>query len=127
MNLSNVGINSRHLGTRAREHLNLADINTKSAIKDHLYDCDKCSSVKHLVESFKLLKKCVTEYNTKIEEALLVKKLNSKLNKHLYAKGASFLLSILSDTLVRIIIHSYLKLVCLAIFCFIFLECLTFN
>ena len=70
------------------------DINTKSAIKDHLYDCDKCSSMKHSVESFKILKKCVTEYDTKIQEALFIKKLNPKLNKQLYAKGASFLLSI---------------------------------
>ena len=89
-----MGISSRHLGTRAREHLNLADINTKSAIKDHLNDCDKCSSTKHSVESFKIFKKCVTEYDTKIQEALLIKKLNPKLNKQLYAKGASFLLSI---------------------------------
>ena len=31
-NLSYVGMSSRQLGTRAREHLNLADINTKNAI-----------------------------------------------------------------------------------------------
>ena len=87
-------MSSRHLRSRAREHLNLADINTKSAIKDHLYDCDKCSSMKLSVESFKVLKKCVTEYDTKIQEALLIKKLNPKSNKQLYAKGASFLRSI---------------------------------
>ena len=48
--------------------------------------------MKHSVESFKILKKCVTEteYDTKIQEALLIKKLNPKLNKQLYAKGASF-------------------------------------
>ena len=49
--------------------------------------------MKHSVESFKILKKCVTEYDTKIQEALLIKKLNPKLNKQLYAKAASFLLS----------------------------------
>ena len=49
--------------------------------------------MKHSVESFQLLEKCVTEYDTKIQEALLIKKLNPKLNKQLYAKGASFLLS----------------------------------
>ena len=95
-------MSSRHLGTQAREHLNLADINTKSAIKDHLYDCDKCSSMKHSVESFKILKKCVTEYDAKIQEALLIKRLNPKLNKQLYTKGASFLLNIF---LVRIIVQ----------------------
>ena len=39
--------------------------------------------MKHSVESFKVLKKCVTEYDTKIQEALVIKKLNSKLNKQL--------------------------------------------
>ena len=34
------------------------------------------------------------QYETKIQEALLIKKLNPKVNKQLYAKGASFLLSI---------------------------------
>ena len=61
-------MSSQHLGTRVREHLNLADINTKSAIIDHSYDCDKCSSMQHLVESFKVLKKCVTEYDTKFKK-----------------------------------------------------------
>ena len=69
-NLSFVGMSSRHLETRARKHLNLADIDINSDIKDHLYDCDKVSSMKHSVESFKILKKCVTEYDTKIQEAL---------------------------------------------------------
>ena len=55
-NLSYVGMSSRHLGTRAREHLNLADINTKSAIKDHFYDCDKCASMKHQWNFSKFLK-----------------------------------------------------------------------
>ena len=57
------------------------------------------------MESFKVLKKCVTKYDTKIQEALLIKKLNPKLNKQIYAKGASFSLSIFSDILMRIIIQ----------------------
>ena len=59
-----------------------------------LYNCDKCSSIKHSVESFKVLKKYVTKYDTKIQEALFIKKLNPKFNKQLYAKEASILLSI---------------------------------
>ena len=98
-------MSSRRLGTRAREHLNLADIKTKSAIKDHLYDCNKSSSTRHSVESFKVLKNCVTEYGTKIQDAVLIKKLNPKLSKQLYAKEASFLLSVFSDIPVRIIIQ----------------------
>ena len=50
--------------------------------------------MKRKMESFKIRKKCATEYDTKIQEALLIKKLNPKLNKQLYAKKASFLLSI---------------------------------
>ena len=50
--------------------------------------------MKHSVESFKVLKKYVNEYDTKIQEALLIKKLNPKLNNQVYAKGVSFLLSI---------------------------------
>ena len=61
--------------------------------------------MKHSEESFKILKKCVTEYDTTIQDALLIKKLNPKLNKQLYAKGASFLFSIFSDILVCIIIQ----------------------
>ena len=34
------------------------------------------------------------EYETKIQEALLIKKLNPQLDKQLYANGASFLPSI---------------------------------
>ena len=61
--------------------------------------------MRHSVEFFKVFKKCVTEYDTKIQKALLIKKLNPKLNKDLYAERALFLLSIFSDILVRIIIQ----------------------
>ena len=102
--LSYVGMSSQHLGTGIRKHLNLADINTNSAITDHLYDCDKCSFMRHAGESLKGLKKCATEYDTKIQKAI-IKKLNPKLNKQLYAKGVSFLLSILRYILVCIILQ----------------------
>ena len=49
---------------------------------------------KPAVNSSQILKRCHTEYETKIQTALLIKKLNSNLNKQFYAKGASFLLSI---------------------------------
>ena len=79
----------RHLSTRAKEHLNLAD-RRKSAIKDHLYSCDICSNNLDM-DSFTILKKCNSEYETKIHEALLIKKRGPKLNKQVYASGASFL------------------------------------
>ena len=61
--------------------------------------------MRHAVESLKGLKKCATEYDTKIQEAILIKKLNPKLNKQLYAKGVSFLLSIFRYILVCIILQ----------------------
>ena len=42
-------------------------------------------------EKKKFFKVAILEYETKILEALLIIKLNPKLNKQLYAKGASFL------------------------------------
>ena len=44
------------------------------------------------MDSFTILKKCNSEYEIKIHEALLIKKRGPKLNKQVY--GASFLLDI---------------------------------
>ena len=82
-------MSSRHFSSRAKEHLNLAD-RRKSAIKDHFYSCDIYSNNLNM-DSFTILKKCNSEYETKIHEALLIKKRGSKLNKQVYASGASFL------------------------------------
>ena len=91
-NLSYIGMFTRHLGTRAREHLNLDDSH-KSATKDHLRSCRQCCNGVCNVTSIKIfLRKCTTDYDTKIHEALLIKKLRPQLNKKLYAKDASFLL-----------------------------------
>ena len=84
---------TRHLAARACKHLVLAGPQ-KSAIKEHIRACAICREEKYTVNFFQILKSCHTEYETKIQEALLIKKLNPKLNKQLYAKGASFLLSI---------------------------------
>ena len=85
------------------------------------------SSMRHSVKSFKVFKKCFTELDTKIQETLLIKQLNPKLNKQLYAKGASFLLAFFIYTLVCIIFSSCFKFACFADFCFSFLDFLTFN
>ena len=90
--LPNVGMTTRHLAARACEHLVLAGV-LKSAIKDHVRACATCRDEKYTADFFQILKRCHTDYETKIQEALLIKKLNPTLNKQLYAKGASFLLS----------------------------------
>ena len=57
------------------------------------------------------------EYETKIQEALLIKKLNPKLNKQLYAKAATFcvVFSALPNFLLPVH-HNIIKLVLTLIF-----------
>jgi len=43
--------------------------------------------------NFKLLRKCSSEFDTKINEVLLIKKLSRSLNKQLIGRGASLLFS----------------------------------
>ena len=92
-NLAYVGKTTRHLAARACENL-VSAAPHKSAIRDHIRACATCRKEKYTVNSFQSLKSCRAEYETKIQEALLIKKLNPKLNKQLYAEIASFLLSI---------------------------------
>ena len=84
---------TRNLAARACEHLVSAG-HQKSAIKEHIRACAICREEKYTVNSFQFLKSCHTDYETKIQEALLFKKQNHKLNKQLYATGTSFLLTI---------------------------------
>ena len=72
-------MSTRHLGTRAGGHSNLDD-SYKSAVKDHLRSCHQCCNGVCDVSCFKILRKCKTDYDTKIHEALLIKKLKPQLN-----------------------------------------------
>ena len=82
---------TRHLGTRTQEHL---QPKIKAAIQDHIDDCQFCYQANINIDNFKVIRACNMEYNTKIQEALLIKKHNPKLNTQLYAEGSSFLLNI---------------------------------
>ena len=66
-----IGMSTRHLITRANEHLNVRQ-KSDSAINQHIRNCEHCSAENLNVYSFKILKKCPTEYETKIQEALLI-------------------------------------------------------
>ena len=85
-------MSTRHLSTRAREHL---DFNSQvsSAIKNHIMCCNVCS-VKLNLNSLKIIKKCKSEFHTKIHKALFIKNRNPSLNCQFYANGSSFLLSV---------------------------------
>ena len=60
MGLTYLGMSSRHLVTRAKEHLDLNQ-SQKNAIKDHIFDCVKCSNSSHSLASFKILRNCKNE------------------------------------------------------------------
>ena len=53
-----------------------------------------CSDVQHGLKSFTVIKKCQSEFHTKMHEALLIKKDTHKLNRQLYAKETFFLLQV---------------------------------
>ena len=93
MNKTYIGMSSRHLGTRVKEHLNFKSLH-KSSIKDHIMDCKICSNSKHSFENFNVLRRCKSDYMTKIHEALLIKKHAPCLNRQLFANGSSFLLQV---------------------------------
>ena len=92
-NLTSIGMLTRHLSTRAKEHL---DFNSQasSAIKNHITSGNVCSPIKLNLNSFKIIKKCKSEFHKKIDEALFIKKRNLSLNRQLYANGYSYLLSV---------------------------------
>ena len=89
-----IGMSARHLITRAKEHLALNSVSRKSAVKDHILNCENCLNLDHVLSPFSIIKKCNSEYDTKIHEALLIKKYKPKLNRQLHANGSSFLLKI---------------------------------
>ena len=91
--LTYIGMSTRHLSTRVGEHLGF-HLKTESSVKEHIMSCDSCSNIKFNVNSFKIIKKCNSNFETKIHEALLIKKHNPKLNRQLFANGSSFLLNI---------------------------------
>ena len=56
--------------------------------------CQNCKVNNTNLNGFKVLRTCNSEYATKIQEALLIKKHNPQLNRQLYANGSSFLLNV---------------------------------
>ena len=85
-------MSTRHLRKRTSEHLNLDDSH-KNAIKGHLRSCRQCCNRVCTVTFCKMLRKYNTDYDTKIHETLLIKKLRPQLNKQLYRKYDSLLQS----------------------------------
>ena len=90
-NKTYIDMSYRHLITRVREHLNFKSLQD-SAIKDHILLCEKCSNNRFNENNFIIIRKCKSE--SKIHEALPIKKLSPKLNRQMFANEASYLLNI---------------------------------
>jgi len=61
------GMTTRHLGIRVQEHLHHKTL--KSPIKDRIDLCNMCKEKNLDFHSFKMIRSCNTEYETKIQEA----------------------------------------------------------
>ena len=99
-NLTCIGMSSRHLITRVKKDLNLAD-SRKSTIKNHILSCPTCSNLQYNINSFTILRKCNSDYEAKIHEALHVERHSPSLNKQCYASGASLLINIYLKNLIQ--------------------------
>ena len=80
-----IGMSSRHLHTRVREHLNFNSLQN-SANNDHIMSSNSRSQTEFGLDNFSIIRKCESHYNTKIHEALLMRKHTPSLNRQLYAK-----------------------------------------
>ena len=88
--ISYIGKTERHLVSRAAEHLRLKG---KGYIRKHLDFCSVCKNGAS-VKEFKILKTARTPLVLGIQEALLIKKFQPKLNKQMFANGASHQLKV---------------------------------
>ena len=76
-NLSYTAMTTRHLSVRVREHLHSK---VRSAVGEHIDNCNVRKEKPVGANDFTIMRACSTEYNTKIQETLLIKKCNPKLN-----------------------------------------------
>ena len=90
-NLSYIGKTKRHLVTRCIEHLDL-EASHKGEVKEHLKFCPICQNSKP--EHFKILKKCRSDQDCKIYEALFIKTFVPPLNKNLFNSGSLYTLKV---------------------------------
>ena len=88
-----IGKTERHIVTRAKEHLTPKE-SSQSAVTSHIFDCETCKKGQLSVDQFCIIKQCRNDYRCKINEALMIKKLNPVLNRQRHNKGQSYLLRV---------------------------------
>ena len=87
-NLFYIGKTKRHFDTRVAEHLNFTS-DRPTAVADHVSGCGDCQRG-NLKDNLRIIKKCSSDYDSQIQEALLIQKMNPKLNVQLFNSGASY-------------------------------------
>ena len=63
-------MSTHYLSIKIAEHLGFYLI-TESYIKDQIMSCNICAYTKYNVNSFQIIKKCNSNFETKIHQALL--------------------------------------------------------
>ena len=91
-NISYIGKTKRHLVVRSLEHLKFEDPEPKSEVKTHLKGCGICRNAKF--DNFEILKKCRSDFESKINEAMFIKKETPILNKQLFNSGSFYTLKV---------------------------------
>ena len=86
-----LGETTRPLKLRVDEHLNGKN---KSAVGRHIMNCAECKNKDFSLQDFHIVKQCQTPGDTRVHEALLIRKHSPLINKQLYLAGASFILSV---------------------------------
>ena len=93
-NTTYIGLCNRFVIERVREHLALGR-KQLTAVAKHIVSCVKCQQSQLSINDFKIMKKCRTEFDTKIFEALYIKKFNPSINRQMFAnRGANFMINI---------------------------------
>ena len=91
VNLTYIGETTRPLVVRVNEHLSPTK---KTAVRKHIDECSVCSQHKFSLSDFQILKRCRTNADTRVHEALLIKKHSPAINKQVFLSGASFILTV---------------------------------
>ena len=91
-NITYIGETTRPLEKRVEEHM--SEKKPKTAVGKHIAKCDSCRARTLALSDFRVLKKCRTNGETRIMEALLIKRKAPVINRQLHLSGASFILTV---------------------------------
>jgi len=68
VNMTYIGMSTRHLVTRAKDHIQIKSTSAKSAIHQHITSFEKCKNSNLNVKPFQVIRQCQSEYETKMQE-----------------------------------------------------------